>query len=110
MFNDRLPRGFTREGLYHAAALCGLVWQGDFGKGVSTGSGVWSDPGANPCLLYGPATPAGVSNQGVPLPNWRLGMVVNGDSGSEFVYARLVLAATTDLLPGQGYFLDKDFN
>lgn len=85
------------------------VWQGDFGKGQSTGSGVWSDPGVNPCLLYGPAPAAGVSNQGVPAPQWRVGMTVNGDLGSEFVYTKLVLSGTTDLLPGQGYFFDKDF-
>ena len=92
------------------AGLCELVWQGDFGKGVSTGSGVWSDPGANPCLLYGPAPAAGVSNQGVPLPNWKLGMVVTGDNGTEFVYAKLALAGTTDLVPGQAYQMDKDYN
>jgi hypothetical protein len=87
-----------------------LCWQGDFGKGIDTGSGIWSDPGANPCLLYGPATAAGVSNQGVPLPNWKPGMTVNGDGGSEFIYCKLVIAsANTDLLPGQGYFWDKDF-
>jgi len=86
------------------------VFQGDFGKGQPTGSGVWSDPGANPCLLYGPQVAAGVSNQGAPQPTWRLGMVVSGDLGSEFVYARLLLGGTTDLLPGQAYQLDKDYN
>ncbi|HLI66317.1 MAG TPA: hypothetical protein VKU90_08115 [Caulobacteraceae bacterium] len=86
------------------------VFQGDFGKGVATGSGVWSDPGANPCLIYGPQVAAGISNQGTPQPTWRLGMVVSGDVGSEFVYAKLVLAAVTDLLPGQVYQLDKDYN
>ena len=86
------------------------VFQGDFGKGVATGSGVWSDPGANPCILYGPQVAAGVSNQGTPQPTWRLGMVVSGDVGSEFVYAKLALAGVTDLLPGQAYQLDKDYN
>lgn len=85
------------------------VWQGDFGKGVSTGSGVWSDAGANPCVLYGPVPAAGVSGQGLVQPQFRVGMVIDGDLGSEFVYAKLVLSGTTDLLPGQGYFLDKDF-
>jgi hypothetical protein len=86
------------------------VYQGDFGKGVATGSGVWSDPGANPCILYGPQAAAGTSSNGVPLPNWRAGMVVSGDAGSEFVYAKLVLGGVTDLLPGQVYQLDKDYN
>lgn len=90
--------------------LCQLSWQGDFGKGVSTGSGIWSDPGANPCLLYGPAPAAGVSNQGVPTPQWRLGMVLSGDYGAEFVFCKLVLAGTTDLLPGDCYFLDANFS
>lgn len=107
---------FKHQLLAEAAAsglsgVCGLVWQGDFGKGVPTGSGVWSDAGANPCILYGPqGTNNGTSGLGIPAQQWRLGMVVNGDYGSEFVYAKLVLAATTDILPGQGYFLDKDFN
>lgn len=91
--------------------LCGVVWQGDFGKGISTGSGVWSDPGVNPCLLYGPqGTNNGTSGLGIPAQQWRLGMTVNGDYGSEFVYCKLVLTGTPDLLPGQGYFWDKDFN
>ena len=93
-----------------AGRLCSACWTGDFGKGAPTGSGVWSDPGANPCILYGPQVAAGVSNQGIPQPTWKLGMIVSGDLGAEFVYAKLVLASTTDLLPGQGYFLDKDFN
>lgn len=92
------------------AGLCDIVWQGDFGKGVSTGSGVWSDPGANPCLVYGPASAAGVSNQGLPNPQWRLGMILSGDYGAEFIFAKLTLAATTDLLPGDCYFMDGNFN
>jgi hypothetical protein len=93
------------------AGVCDVVWQGDFGKGISTGSGVWSDPGANPCLLYGPqGTNNGTSGLGVPAQQWRLGMTVNGDYGAEFFYAKLVLTGTPDLLPGQGYFVDKDYN
>lgn len=90
--------------------LCDLSWQGDFGKGIPTGSGVWSDPGVNPCTLYGPAPATGVASQGIPVPSWRLGMMVNGDYGSEFVYAKLVLAGTTDLLPGDCYAIDGSFN
>jgi hypothetical protein len=90
--------------------LCDLCWQGDFGKGISTGSGVWSDAGANPCLLSGPVPSATATDQAVGIPQWRLGMVINGDLGSEFVFGKLTLGATTDLLPGQFYELDKDFN
>lgn len=96
--------------LFEGTSLCELSWQGDFGKGVSTGSGVWSDPGANPCLLYGPAPAAGVSNQGLPVPQWRPGMVLSGDYGAEFVFCKLTLAGTTDLLPGDCYFVDANFN
>jgi len=85
------------------------VWQGDFGKGVPTGSGVWSDPGVNPCVLDGPVPAAGVSGQGLVFPKFKVGMIASGDLGAEFIYGKLVLGATTDLLPGQGYFLDKDF-
>jgi hypothetical protein len=87
-----------------------MIWQGDFGKGVPTGSGVWSDPGVNPCLVYGPVPAAGISDNGVPFPSQRLGMVVTGDAGAEFIMGKLVLAAATDLLPGQAYELDEDYN
>ena len=96
--------------LTEGARLCDAVWQGDFGKGIATGSGVFSDPGGNPCLLYGPVPSAGVSGQGLIQPQFRVGMTLEGDLGAEFIYGKLVLGSTTDLLPGQGYFLDKDFN
>lgn len=86
------------------------IWQGDFGTGQSTGSGVWGDPGANPCKAYGPIPAAGVSSQGIPQPQFRLGMVMSGDLGAEFVYGKLVLASVTDLTPGLAYQLDKDYN
>jgi hypothetical protein len=87
-----------------------ISWQGDFGKGVSTGSGVWSDPGANPCLLYGATPAAGTAGGGIVNPQWRLGMVITGDYGAEFVFCKLVLASVTDLLPGDCYFVDANFN
>jgi hypothetical protein len=96
------------------AGLCDLVWQGDFGTGQSTGSGVWSDPGANPCKVYplnasaASGTGLGIST-GIPQPNFRLGMTCNGDYGSEFIYCQLVLASATDLLPGQAYEISKEF-
>jgi hypothetical protein len=93
-----------------SAGVCSLAWQGDFGKGVSTGSGVWSDPGANPCLLYGPVPTSGVSGNGSVTPQWKLGMVLYGDSAAEFVFCKLALGSTTDLLPGQAYQWDENFN
>lgn len=105
-----MNRDLRKTGLFgETSHLCSLSWQGDFGKGISTGSGIWSDPGANPCLLYGPAPAAGVSNQGLPVPQWRLGMSLEGDYGAEFLFCKLVLAGTTDLLPGDCYFVDGNF-
>ena len=91
------------------SGLCSAVWTGDFGTGQPTGSGVWSDPGVNPCKLYGPLPSAGKTGDGLLNPPFKIGSVVNGDLGSEFILGKLVLSATTDLLPGQGYFVDKDF-
>jgi hypothetical protein len=87
------------------------VFQGDFGKGIPTGSGIWSDPGANPCIAYGPLPVAGVTptGSGLIFPNFRVGMTINGSEGTEFVLCKLVLAGTTDLLPGQAYFWDAQF-
>jgi hypothetical protein len=99
----------TGEGL--GASVCGHVWQGDFGKGVATGSGVYSEMGANPCLLYQATSAASPSTgYGVPQPQWRPGMIVEGDRASEFVFCQLVLASATDLLPGQVYEWDENYN
>ena len=83
-----------------------MIFQGDFGTGQPTGSGVFSDMGMNPCVLVKAPTTAG---GGIPAPQFRPGMVVNGDLGSEFVYGKLVLGAVTDLLPGQMYQLDENY-
>lgn len=107
--NRDLRNPFKGHLLASTAGLCALVWQGDFGKGIPTGSGVWSDPGANPCVLYGPTIAAGVASQGIPAQQFRLGMTMNGDYGAEFVFCKLVLAGTTDLLPGDCYFYDVNF-
>lgn len=85
------------------------VFQGDFGRGVSTGSGVWSDPGANPCIAYGPVPSSGTTGNGIPFPTFRVGTTINGSEGAEFVLCKLVLGSTTDLLPGQAYFWDAQF-
>lgn len=90
--------------------LCGISWQGDFGKGVSTGSGVWSDPGANPCTLYSATPSSGTAGSGIINPQFRAGMAMSGDYGAEFVFCKLVLAGTTDLLPGDVYFADANFS
>lgn len=94
--------------LYNSTSTfgCELTWQGDFGKGVKTGSGVWQLPGANPCALLS----APVSGGSIPQPQFKVGQVIRGDYGTEFVFCKLVLAGTTDLLPGDGYFLDGAFN
>jgi hypothetical protein len=84
-------------------------WQGDFGTGAPTGSGVNEPAGVNPCLYYGPVTAAGVSNGGTPQPIFRLGTVAKGTEESEFVFCKLVLATATDLLPGQAYGIDNDY-
>lgn len=89
---------------------CALTWQGDFGKGVKTGSGIWSDPGANPCVLLTQTPSTGTAGSGIVQPQFKLGMVVTGDYGTEFIYCKLTLAGTTDLLPGDAYFLDGAFN
>lgn len=80
-------------------------WQGDFGKSVSTGSGVWSVEGANPCVAL-----VASNGSGIPAPQFKLGQRVFGDNAAEFVLGQLVLAAVTDLVPGQAYEMDENFN
>lgn len=122
MEKRNLRKGLLASGTFHVndlgvvahdaegfEALCDMIWQGDFGKGQPTGSGIFSDPGINPCVAYGPVPATGVSGQGLTFPPYRLGMIAQGDFGAEFVLCKLVLAALTDLLPGQAYQWDKDF-
>ncbi len=105
-----LRQTFGRAALLASASalVCDLAWQGDFGAGIPTGSGVWSDPGVNPCVLLSP--PAAAAGGGIPQPQFKPGMIVNGDYGAEFVLCRLTLAGATDLLPGDCYFLDGAYN
>jgi hypothetical protein len=91
------------------SGLCGISWQGDFGKGVPTGSGIWSDPGANPCVLMSATSSSGTGGNGIFQPQFRIGMIMTGDLGAEFVLCKLVLAGTTDLLPGDVYFADANY-
>lgn len=92
---------------------CDLIWQGDFGQGAPTGSGVWGEPGCNPCLLS-PALPSGGTanmkgGEGIPIRSFKLGTVVRGDYGTEFVYCRWVPGSTLDLLPGMVFQIDENF-
>ena len=101
MFNEK------HTALRDRSSICGVTWQGDFGKGVETGSGVYDQLGANPCSLY-PAPVTGVSSS-IPAPQFKLGTIITGTSGTEFILCRLVLAATTDLIPGDVYQIDENF-
>ena len=107
MRNLRNPRRWE-SGLI-SPAICSLVFQGDFGTGQPTGSGVFSDLGANPCRAYGPVPTSGTTGNGILLPPYRVGSVINGDAGSEFILCKLILASATDLLPGQVYFINESF-
>jgi hypothetical protein len=73
------------------------------------GGGVFSDPGADPTVAYGPVPSAGNTGTGIPYPTFRLGTVINGTEGSEFVFCKLVLAAATDMLPGEFYTWDRNY-
>lgn len=92
-----------------SAGLCSLVWQGDFGAGVPTSSGIY-EAGISPYTLYGPVV-AGASGVigGIPQIPFRLGTVVQGDLDTEFVLCRWVPAATTDLVPGLAFILDENY-
>lgn len=94
------------------AGLCDLVWQGDFGKGIVTGSGVYSEPGVNPWTLFGPLA-AGVTSvdvNAIPQRQFRLGMVVSGDYETEWVFCRLnVTGGPVDLMPGMVWQVDENY-
>ena len=93
------------------------IFQGDFGKGVITSSGL-NEPGVNPWILYGPvasttsvmASSTGYGSAAIPQMQFRLGTVSQGDYETEWVFCRLVVASTTDYLPGQAYSVDENFN
>src|SRR5215472_16546894 len=91
-----LPKAHLFDG---SAGLCGLVFQGDFGKGISTGSGVFSEPGVNVYQLLGPVAPgatsvmasaAGYGSAAIPQIPMRLGTVISGSEESEWVLCRYV--------------------
>ena len=106
MFNEHVNKRFDLfTGSAHHPGLCGLTWQGDLGAGQATGSGVWDELGANPCTLYALPT-AGAS---IPVPQFRLGQRIEGSEGTQWVFCRLVLAGTTDLLPGDVYQMDENW-
>lgn len=68
-----------------------------------------SFPGGAVLSLYGPATAAGTSNGGTPVPQFTPGQIVTGDRGGEWTFCSLVLGSTTTLANGQAYQFDKDF-
>lgn len=76
---------------------------------AKTGSGVWSDPGADPSVIYGPVPAAGTTGTGLVYPPMRLGTSINGTEGGEFILAKLVLGSATDMLPGEFYTFDRDY-
>ena len=65
-----------------------------------------SDFGANP-FSYDIAS---VSGTGSLVPQFKLGHVTWGDAEAEWVYVKLTLGSTTNLLPGQLYYIDDDYN
>lgn len=87
------------------------IFQGDFGKGVITSSGVFGDPGVNPWVLYGP-TPSTttVMTNAIPQVQFRVGTVSPADYETEWVFCRLSVASVTDYMPGQVFSVDENFN
>lgn len=109
--NTRARHGIDDTGA--SLADCHLIWQGDLGQNVPTGNGIFGAVGVNPCLLS-PALPSGgTSNmkggEGIPVRAFKLGDVVRGDYGTEFVYCRWVPGSTLDLLPGMLFQIDENF-
>jgi hypothetical protein len=107
MINEKhsLRQAFKAHLFDGSAGIMGITWQGDFGRGVETGSGTFSEMGANPCTLY--VLPAAGSS--IPQPQFKPGQRVFGNAATEWLYCRLVLAATTDLLPGDVYQIDENW-
>lgn len=73
------------------------------------GQGVYSEAGVDPTVLSPIAPATGVSNGGVPVPSMRVGTVITGAEGSSFTLCKYVLAATTDILPGQVFQWDRAY-
>lgn len=69
----------------------------------------WTELGTSPTVLLGPLTAAGVSNQGVPQPQFAPGTTVDGNGKGKWVLCTLVLASTTTLANGQAYVIDRNF-
>ncbi len=69
----------------------------------------WTELGIAPTVLLGPLTAAGVSNQGVPQPQFAPGTTVDGNGKGKWVLCTLVLASTTTLANGQAYVFDRNF-
>lgn len=69
----------------------------------------WTELGTSPTVLLGPLVAAGVSNQGVPQPQFKPGTTVDGDGKGKWVLCTLVLGSTTTLANGQAYVIDRNF-
>jgi hypothetical protein len=73
------------------------------------GSGTYGDPGSDPTVLQGPTPASGTTGNGLLYPPMRLGTTMTGSEGTEFVLCKLVLAALTDMLPGEVYQWDREY-
>ena len=94
-----------------SAGLCRLAFQGDFGRGVATGSGVFSEPGVNVFTLYGPLA-AGANTVmvgAIPQVPMRLGTVISGTEETEWILCRYVASSAPDLKPGLMWFIDENY-
>jgi hypothetical protein len=67
----------------------------------------FTEAGANPFAVDGPVS--GVTGTSIPLPQIKPGTTAIGDCEATYVYAKLVLASTTTLVPGQAYTFDRDY-
>lgn len=76
----------------------------------SVGSGVFSEPGADVTRLFTPPQAGQPTGSGVAFAPGKVGTVMSGDIGTEFVLCKLTLASQTDILFGAGFSVDKDFN
>src|ERR1035437_7996709 len=93
--------------------ICNLIWQGNMGSGLSSGSGTFGSEGADPCYLSAALPSGGTANMaagaGISIRAFRLGTIVRGDYGTSWMYCRWVPSGTTDLLPGMVFQIDEHY-
>lgn len=118
--NLRAQRVFDDLGhtIGRLSRLADVAFLGDFGKGVSTGSGLYSDPGGSVYQLFGPVAPgatsvmpfaAGYGSNAIPQVPMRLGMPIDGSEGTEWILCRYVASSSPDLKPGMLWFIDENY-